>query len=84
VGASKLLHFLHPALFIIIDRNTAEVLRQYGGLPEAAGYTGPGQFDNVTFEWRLYGMTTGMSPKPPYSPVTNQNAGGCQPRPPTA
>jgi len=84
VGASKLLHFLHPALFIIIDRNTAEVLRQYGGLPEAAGYTGPGYFDNVTFEWRLYGMTTGMSPKPPYSPVTNQNAGGCQPRPPTA
>jgi hypothetical protein len=44
VGATKILHFLNPELFMIIDSNVARVLRAVFGIPYRAstqpGYSG--------------------------------------------
>jgi hypothetical protein len=33
VGATKILHFLNPELFMIIDANIARILRNFGEIP---------------------------------------------------
>lgn len=57
VGATKLLHFLNPEMFMIVDRNTAQAIRDTFGVPykktTQPGYSGKYYVQSLTAAMNL-------------------------------
>ena len=54
VGATKIMHFLHPELFIMIDSNVADVLKKYYSLPYRSGTLKEYSFDKYHHAMIIY------------------------------